>query len=95
MMGRFVHLVKKYQMRCRDSEDGYLFEERLELQGILNVTIMHNEVSHYILYTENNSLPIFVKMQLSRIAPPPDSDEPRDYSDRRDAALIRKLMFWV
>jgi hypothetical protein len=77
MMGRFVHLVKKYQMRCRDAEDGYLIEERPELQGILNVTIMHNE------------------MQLSRIAPPPDSDEPRDYSDRRDAALIRKLMFWV
>ncbi|KAF8271479.1 ras guanine nucleotide exchange factor domain-containing protein [Lactarius quietus] len=70
MMGRFVHLVKKYQVRCRDGDDGYLFEERLELQGLLN-------------------------MQLSRIAPPPDSDEPRDYSDRRDAALIRKLMFWV
>jgi hypothetical protein len=45
MMGRFVHLVKKYQMRCRDAEDGYLIEERPELQGILNVTIMHNEVS--------------------------------------------------
>ncbi|KAH9064304.1 ras GEF [Lactarius vividus] len=77
MMGRFVHLVKKYQLRCRGVEDGYSFEERPELQGILNVTIMHNE------------------MQLSRIAPPPDGEESRDYSDRRDAALIRKLMFWV
>ncbi|KAH8988952.1 ras GEF, partial [Lactarius akahatsu] len=76
MMGRFVHLVKKYQLRCRGVEDGYSFEERPELQGILNVTIMHNE------------------MQLSRIAPPPDGEESRDYSDRRDAALIRKLMFW-
>jgi hypothetical protein len=47
-------------------------------------------------------------MQISRIAPPPDSDEhndrpflprtvSRDYAERpsRDAALIRKLMFWV
>ncbi len=95
MMGRFVHLVKKYQLRCRDVEDGYSFEERPELQGILNVTIMHNEVSPYILYLEDDNLPAFVKMQLSRIAPPPDGDESRDYSDRRDAALIRKLMFWV
>ena len=95
MMGRFVHLVKKYQVRCRDEEDGYLYEERPELQGILNVTIMHNEVSLYILYLEDSFLPTSVKMQLSRIAPPPDSDESRDYSDRRDAALIRKLMFWV
>ena len=45
MMGKFVHLVKKYQLRCRDAEDGYMFEERPELQGILNVPIMHNEVS--------------------------------------------------
>ena len=47
-------------------------------------------------------------MQMSRIAPPPDSDDyndrphlprtvSRDYPERpsRDAALIRKLMFWV
>ena len=46
-------------------------------------------------------------MQMSRISPPPDGDEysdrphfprtmSRDYPDRpRDAALIRKLMFWV
>ncbi|KAI9445281.1 ras GEF, partial [Lactarius indigo] len=77
MMGRFVHLVKKYQLRCHGVEDGYSFEERPELQGILNVTIMHNE------------------MQMSRIAPPPDGEESRDYSDRRDAALIRRLVFWV
>jgi hypothetical protein len=44
MMGRFVHLVKKYQLRCRDVEDGYLSEEHPELQGILGVPIMHNEV---------------------------------------------------
>ena len=93
-MGRFVHLVKKYQLRCRDVEDGYPFEERPELHALLNIPIMHNEVSSYILYPEDISLP-FMKMQLSRIAPPPDGDESRDYSDRRDAALIRKLMFWV
>ncbi|KAH8998887.1 ras guanine nucleotide exchange factor domain-containing protein, partial [Lactarius hatsudake] len=95
MMGRFVHLVKKYQLRCRSVEDGYSFEERPELQGILNVTIMHNEVSPYISYLGDDNLPGFMKMQLSRIAPPPDGEESRDYSDRRDAALIRKLMFWV
>ncbi|KAI0307727.1 ras guanine nucleotide exchange factor domain-containing protein [Multifurca ochricompacta] len=90
MMGKFVHLVKQYQLRCRNLEDGYSFEERLELRGILNVAIMDSE------------------MQLSRIAPPPEGDEvndrpylprtmSRDYPDRpnRDAALIRKLMFWV
>ncbi|KAI9435016.1 ras GEF [Lactarius psammicola] len=75
MMGRFVHLVKHYQLRCCGV--GYSFEERLELQGILNVTIMHNE------------------MQLSRITPPPDGDESRDYSNWRDAVLMRKLLFWV
>ncbi|KAI9453994.1 ras GEF, partial [Russula earlei] len=92
MMGKFVLLVKNYQIRCRNPEDGYCysFEERPELREILNVPIMDSE------------------MQQSRIAPPPDSDEyidrpylprtqSRDYADRpsRDAALIRKLMFWV
>jgi len=92
MIGRFVILVKQYQVRSGNAEDGYWFEERPELREILNVPIMDNE------------------MQLSRISPPPDGDEyndrphlprtmsmSRDYPDRpsRDAALIRKLMFWV
>ncbi len=45
MMGKFVHLVKQYQLRSGSAEDGYLFEERLELREILNVAIMDNEVS--------------------------------------------------
>jgi hypothetical protein len=45
MMGKFVHLVKQYQLRCRNAEDGYSFEERPELRGILNVAIMDSEVS--------------------------------------------------
>ena len=45
MMGRFVHLVKQYQLRSGNAEDGYLFEERLELREILNVVIMDSEVS--------------------------------------------------
>jgi len=90
MMGKFIHLVKQYQLRSGSAEEGYSFEERPELRDILNVVIMDSE------------------MQLSRIAPPPDSDDytdrpylprtmSRDYSERpsRDAALIRKLMFWV
>jgi len=90
LMGKFIHLVKQYQLRCRNAEDGYSFEERPELRGILNIAIMDSE------------------MQLSRIAPPSEGEEisdrmyfprtmSRDYSDRpnRDAALIRKLMFWV
>jgi len=90
MMGQFVQLVKQYQIRCRKVELGYTIEERPELREILNVPIMDSE------------------MQQSRIAPPPDGDEyndrpylprtmSREYSDRpsRDAALIRKLMFWV
>jgi hypothetical protein len=44
MMGRFVHLVKQYQLRS-SNEDGYLFEERIELREILNVPIMDGEVS--------------------------------------------------
>ncbi|KAH9969049.1 ras guanine nucleotide exchange factor domain-containing protein [Russula dissimulans] len=90
MMGQFVNLVKLHQIRCRNAEHSYSFEERPELRELLNVPIMDSE------------------MQQSRIAPPPDSDEyndrpylprtmSREYSDRpsRDAALIRKLMFWV
>jgi len=89
MMGKFIHLVMQYQLRSGSAEEGYSFEERPELREILNVPIMDSE------------------MQLSRIAAP-DSDEyndrqyiprtmSREYSDRpsRDAALIRKLMFWV
>ena len=45
MMGKFVHLVKQYQLRSRNAEDGYLFEERPELRDILNVVIMDSEVS--------------------------------------------------
>lgn len=45
MMGRFVHLVKQYQLRSGNEEDGYLFEERPELREILNVVIMDSEVS--------------------------------------------------
>ncbi len=45
MMGKFVHLVKQYQLRSGSVEDGYLFEERPELREILNVAIMDNEVS--------------------------------------------------
>ena len=45
MMGRFVHLVKQYQLRSGNPEDGYLFEERTELREILNVAIMDSEVS--------------------------------------------------
>ncbi len=44
-MGKFVHLVKQYQLRSGNAEDGYLFEERPELREILNVTIMDGEVS--------------------------------------------------
>jgi len=90
MMGKFIHLVKQYQLRSGSLEDGYMFEERLELREILNVSIMDSE------------------MQISRISPPPDSDDynerpylprttSRDYPERptKDAALIRKLMFWV
>ena len=45
MMGRFVHLVKQYQLRSANAEDGYWLEERPELREILNVPIMDNEVS--------------------------------------------------
>lgn len=45
MMGKFVHLVKVYQVRSRNAEDGYSFEERPELREILNVAIMDSEVS--------------------------------------------------
>ena len=45
MMGKFVHLVKQYQLRSGNAEDGYLFEERPELRDILNVVIMDSEVS--------------------------------------------------
>lgn len=45
MMGRFVHLVKQYQLRSSNTEDGYWFEERPELREILNVPIMDSEVS--------------------------------------------------
>ncbi len=45
MMGRFVHLVKQYQMRSGNAEDGYWFEERPELRDMLNVPIMDSEVS--------------------------------------------------
>jgi hypothetical protein len=45
MMGKFVHLVKQYQLRCRNAEDDYSFEERPELRGVLNVAIMDSEVS--------------------------------------------------
>ena len=44
-MGRFVHLVKQYQLRCGNTDNGYWFEERLELREILNVSIMDSEVS--------------------------------------------------
>jgi hypothetical protein len=107
MMGRFVHLVKQYQLRSGNAEDGYWFEERPELREILYVPIMDNEVSSARAFAiQCDDLP--TKMQLSRISPPPDGDEyndrphlprtsSRDYPDRpsRDAALIRKLMFWV
>jgi hypothetical protein len=105
-MGRFIHLVKQYQLRCRSAEDGYSFEERPELRGILNVVIMDSEVSLCGSHVQDDNLS--TKMQLSRIAPPSEGEEisdriyfprtiSRDYSDRpnRDAALIRKLMFWV
>lgn len=45
MMGKFVHLVKQYQLRSGYAEDGYWFEERPELREILNVPIMDSEVS--------------------------------------------------
>jgi hypothetical protein len=45
MMGKFIHLVKQHQLRCRNAEDGYSFEERSELRGILNVAVMDSEVS--------------------------------------------------
>jgi hypothetical protein len=45
MMGKFIHLVKQYQLRSGSPEDGYIFEERPELREILNVPIMDSEVS--------------------------------------------------
>ncbi|KAI0271372.1 ras guanine nucleotide exchange factor domain-containing protein [Gloeopeniophorella convolvens] len=89
MMGRFVHLIKHYQTRCRDADDDHLVEDRPDIIAVLSVTVMDSE------------------MQLSRIAPPPEIEESnatpyfprtmsREHSDRpKDAAIIRKLMFWV
>lgn len=45
MMGKFIHLVKQYQLRSGSAEEGYSFEERPELREILNVVIMDSEVS--------------------------------------------------
>jgi hypothetical protein len=45
MMGKFIHLVKQYQLRSRNPEDGYVFEERPELREILDVVIMDSDVS--------------------------------------------------
>ena len=45
MMGKFIHLVKQYQLRSGSPEDGYFFEERPELREILNVAVMDSEVS--------------------------------------------------
>ena len=45
MMGQFVLLVKQHQIRCRNAELGYTFEERPELRDILNVPVMDSEVS--------------------------------------------------
>lgn len=45
MMGKFIHLVKQYQLRSGSAEEGYSFEERPELRDILNVVIMDSEVS--------------------------------------------------
>jgi len=61
MMAKFVHLVKKYQLRCRDAEGGYMFEERPELHGILNVPSMDNEVSPSIIYLEDDNVPAFTR----------------------------------
>ena len=44
-MGKFILLVKQYQLRSGNAEDGYSFEERSELRDILNVVIMDSEVS--------------------------------------------------
>ena len=44
-MGKFIHLVKQYQLRSGSAEEGYSFEERPELREILNVVIMDSEVS--------------------------------------------------
>jgi hypothetical protein len=45
MMGKFIHLVKQYQLRSGSTEGGYFFEERPEMRGILNVVVMDSEVS--------------------------------------------------
>lgn len=45
MMGKFIHLVKQYQLRSGSSEGGYFFEERPEMRGILNVAVLDSEVS--------------------------------------------------
>ena len=44
-MGKFIHLVRQYQLRSGNTEEGYSFEERPELREILNVVIMDSEVS--------------------------------------------------
>lgn len=45
MMGKFIHLVKQYQLRSGSPEGGYFFEERPEFREILNVAVMDSEVS--------------------------------------------------
>ena len=44
-MGKFIHLVKQYQLRSGNAEEGYSFEERPELREVLDVVIMDSEVS--------------------------------------------------
>jgi hypothetical protein len=44
-MGKFIHLVKQYQLRSGSPEGGYFFEERPEFREILNVAVMDSEVS--------------------------------------------------
>ena len=56
MMGKFIHLVKQYQLRSGSAEEGYSFEERPELRDILNVVIMDSEVSTVLPDIQDYSL---------------------------------------
>ncbi|KAI0068347.1 ras GEF [Artomyces pyxidatus] len=90
MIGKFIHTTTEFQAHCRD--DSYTFKERPEICDLLTRDIVMDP-----------------EMQRSRITPPSETDEleerdrphlprtmSREYSDRpRDAALIRRLMFWV
>ncbi|TFY71062.1 hypothetical protein EVG20_g1954 [Dentipellis fragilis] len=91
MIGKFIHTTMQFQSQCKNSSE-YAFPERLHICDLL--------LKECIMDPET---------QRTRIAPPSDGDEDddalrsylprtmsREYTTQtRDAALIRRLMFWA